>query len=110
VIRILPGFARWIADRVLAGAIPRVFPALGKEGRPATFARYAWTSGGAIHGPAVGTRHPPARTPIAGLVLAGAGVFPGAGVEAVVISGTIAADTLRPVAGPSPAASSPVAG
>jgi all-trans-retinol 13,14-reductase len=67
-----------------------------QDGSPATFARYAWTTGGAIYGPAVGQWRPPAKSPVEGLVLAGAGVFPGAGVEAVVISGTLAADALCP--------------
>jgi phytoene dehydrogenase-like protein len=69
-----------------------------QDGSPATFARYAWTTGGAIYGPAVGQWRPPAKSPIDGLVLAGSGVFPGAGVEAVVISGTLAADALCPAA------------
>ncbi|MBI4590928.1 MAG: FAD-dependent oxidoreductase, partial [Candidatus Rokubacteria bacterium] len=65
-----------------------------QEGSPATFARYAWTTGGAIYGPAVGQRRLPAKSPIERLVLAGSGVFPGAGVEAVVISGVLAADAI----------------
>lgn len=75
----LPGLRRHIVYR--------------QDATPATVARYAWTPGGGIYGPAHGWR-PPARSPIEGLVLAGAGVFPGPGVEAVVISGVIAADTL----------------
>ncbi len=67
-----------------------------QDGSPATFARYAWTTGGAIYGPALGQWRPPAKSPVERLVLAGAGVFPGAGVEAVVISGTLAADALCP--------------
>lgn len=67
-----------------------------QEGSPATFARYAWTTGGSIYGPAVGQWRPPVYSPVPGLALAGAGVFPGAGVEAVVISGTIVADALSP--------------
>ncbi len=66
-----------------------------QDGTPATVERYAWTTGGSIYGPALGWR-PHAKTPIPGLVLAGSGVFPGAGVEAVVISGMIAADLLCP--------------
>jgi len=68
-----------------------------QEGSPATFARYAWTTGGAIYGGSLGQWQPPSRSPVEGLVLAGAGVFPGAGVEAVVISGTLAADAICPV-------------
>jgi all-trans-retinol 13,14-reductase len=67
-----------------------------QDGSPATFARYAWTTGGAIYGPAAGPWRPPAKSPVERLVLAGAGVFPGAGIEAVVISGTLAADALCP--------------
>jgi all-trans-retinol 13,14-reductase len=67
-----------------------------QDGSPATFARYAWTTGGAIYGPAAGSWRPPAKSPVERLVLAGAGVFPGAGVEAVVISGTLAAEALCP--------------
>jgi phytoene dehydrogenase-like protein len=97
-----PGYAR--AKRELGDALigraEEIFPGLSRhivyrqEGSPATFARYAWTTGGAIYGPATGPWQPPTRSPITGLVLAGAGVFPGAGVEAVVISGTLAADAL----------------
>lgn len=82
--RVIPGLARRIVYR--------------QDGSPATCARYAWTTGGAIYGPAAGAWRPPAKSPVEGLVLAGAGVFPGAGVEAVVISGTLAADALCPVA------------
>jgi phytoene dehydrogenase-like protein len=71
-----------------------------QEGSPATFARYAWTTGGAIYGPAVRQWRPPAKSPIERLVLAGAGVFPGAGVEAAVISGTLAADAICPTSEP----------
>ena len=67
-----------------------------QDGSPATFARHAWTTGGAIYGPAIGPDRLPARSPIEGLVLAGAGVRPGAGVEAVVISGTLEANALCP--------------
>jgi all-trans-retinol 13,14-reductase len=81
--RVLPGLRRHIVYR--------------QDGSPATFARYAWTTAGAIYGPAAGQQRPPCKSPIQGLVLAGSGVFPGAGVEAVVISGTLAANALYPV-------------
>jgi len=80
------------AERLIPGLRARIV--YRQDGTPATFERYAWTSGGSIYGPALGQWRPPAKSPIAGLVLAGAGVFPGAGLEAVVISGTIAADAL----------------
>lgn len=65
-----------------------------QEGAPPTFARYAWTTGGAIYGPKWAASRPPIKSPVPGLYLAGAGVFPGPGVEAVVISGTLTADTV----------------
>jgi phytoene dehydrogenase-like protein len=92
---------RAAGDALIARA-ERLIPRLAEhivyrqEGSPATFARYAWTSGGAIYGPVIGAWRPPARSPLPGLVLAGSGVFPGAGVEAAVISGTLAAEVLRP--------------
>jgi phytoene dehydrogenase-like protein len=82
------------AERAIPGLRERIV--YRQDGSPATFARYAWTTGGAIYGPAVGQWRPPAKSPIERLVLAGAGAFPGAGVEAVVISGTLAADALCP--------------
>ena len=93
---------RSLGDALVAEA-EQALPGLGghivyrQEGSPATFARYAWTTGGAIYGAGVGQWQPPIKSPVEGLVLAGAGVFPGAGVEAVVISGTLAADAIRPV-------------
>jgi hypothetical protein len=65
-----------------------------QDGSPATFARYAWTR--RVHlQPAAGQWRPRSSRPSAARP-AGAGVFPGAGVEAVVISGTLAADALCP--------------
>lgn len=82
------------AEAVLPGLRERIV--YRQEGSPATFARYAWTTGGSIYGPAIGPWRPPVFSPVPGLALTGAGVFPGAGVEAVVISGTIVADALCP--------------
>jgi len=62
-----------------------------EEASPATFTRYAWTSAGAIYGLEVGGWRPPLRLPVGGMYLAGAGVFPGPGVESVVVSGAMAA-------------------
>jgi phytoene dehydrogenase-like protein len=102
-----PGYAarkRREGDALIARA-ERTLPGLRghivyrQDGTPPTFARYAWTTGGAIYGPAVGAWRPPAKSPVERLVLAGAGVFPGAGVEAVVISGTLAADAVCPAPG-----------
>jgi phytoene dehydrogenase-like protein len=83
-----------LAERVLPGLREHIV--FREEASPATFARYAWTTGGAIYGPAAGQWRPPAKSPVERLYLAGAGVFPGAGIEAVVISGTLAADAVYP--------------
>ncbi|MGQ9496770.1 MAG: FAD-dependent oxidoreductase [Desulfotomaculales bacterium] len=83
-----------LAERVLPGLREHIV--FREEASPATFARYARTTGGAIYGPAAGQWRPPAKSPVERLYLAGAGVFPGAGIEAVVISGTLAADTVYP--------------
>jgi phytoene dehydrogenase-like protein len=103
-----PGYARRkraagdalvdLAERVVPGLRERIV--YRQDASPPTFARYAWTTGGAIYGARSGAWRPAARSPIEGLVLAGAGVFPGAGVEAAVISGTLAADALCPAPGP----------
>ncbi len=65
------------------------------DASPLTFARYAWTSDGAIYG----VQGPDGRlantTPVRGLALAGAATH-GGGIEAVVISGAFAAEALRP--------------
>jgi phytoene dehydrogenase-like protein len=65
-----------------------------QDGTPATCARYAWTTGGAIFGPAANRWRPTNKSPIERLYLAGAGVFPGPGIEAAVISGTLAANAI----------------
>ncbi len=84
----------------MIAAAEQIIPDLGKhivfreDASPATFERYVWSDGGCIYGPALAADLPPAKTPVRGLVLAGSGTFPGAGVEAVMISGTIAADIL----------------
>lgn len=83
-----------LAERVLPGLRDHIV--FREEASPATFARYARTTDGAIYGLAAGRWRPPSKAPIEGLYLAGAGVFPGAGVEAVVISGTLAADAVYP--------------
>ncbi len=67
-----------------------------EDSTPRTFEHFAWVENGAIYGPAIGAERPPAKTPIRGLVLAGSSVFPGPGVEAVVISGALAAHAIDP--------------
>lgn len=65
-----------------------------QEASAATFARYAHTSAGSIYGIAPDQQRLTRRSPIPGLCLTGAGVFPGPGVEACVISGRLAAEAL----------------
>ncbi|MBI2527928.1 MAG: NAD(P)/FAD-dependent oxidoreductase [Candidatus Rokubacteria bacterium] len=100
-----PGYAkrkRSLGDALIARA-EQALPGLREhivyrqDGSPATFARYAWTAGGAIYGSGPGQWQPPVKSPVEGLVLAGAGVFPGAGIEAVMISGTLAAEAICPL-------------
>ena len=63
------------------------------EASPLTFRRYNWSTQGAIYG-STGPKLP-VKTPIEGLVLAGSATH-GPGIEAVVISGALAADALVP--------------
>jgi all-trans-retinol 13,14-reductase len=65
------------------------------DATPLTFQRYAWSSTGSIYGTRAGKGRVATKTPIRNLVLAGAATH-GAGVEAVVISGALAADALQP--------------
>jgi phytoene dehydrogenase-like protein len=67
-----------------------------QEASPATFTRFARTSGGAIYGMAAGQPHTPMRSPIERLYMVGSSVFPGAGIEAAVTSGATAADLICP--------------
>ncbi|PWC83458.1 phytoene dehydrogenase [Azospirillum sp. TSH100] len=86
-------------DAMIAAAA-RLIPDLERhittrqEASAATFARYAHTSAGSIYGIAPDQQRPTRRSPIPGLFLTGAGVFPGPGVEACVISGRLAAEAL----------------
>ncbi len=65
------------------------------EASPVTYARYDLASAGAIYGVARSARPRGAKSPIPGLVVAGAATH-GPGVEAVVISGASAAEALVP--------------
>lgn len=78
---VLPGLSRHIVHR--------------SEASPVTYARYDLASDGAIYGVARGGRQRGAKSPIPGLVVAGAATH-GPGVEAVVISGACAAEALVP--------------
>jgi all-trans-retinol 13,14-reductase len=59
---------------------------------PPTFNLFARTRNGAIYGAARGEWCPAMRSPIPGLLLVGAGTSTGAGIEAVVVSGMMAAN------------------
>lgn len=61
---------------------------------PATVTRYTGHPGGAIYGSVHGRARLPQQTPIRNLYLVGASTWPGSGVEAVVISGLVAANTI----------------
>ncbi len=77
------------------------------DASPLTYARYTWSSDGAIYGVQGTDGHLPNTTPVRGLALAGAATH-GGGIEAVVISGAFAAEALRPgiLAGRRPASTS----
>lgn len=92
-----------LAERLIPGLRTRLL--YRQDSTPATFARYTGATAGAIYGPAIDADRPRVRTPIPGLVLAGASVQPGSGVEAVAISGLAAADALIPATAASAATS-----
>ena len=63
---------------------------------PATVTRYTGHPDGAIYGSTVHNTRLHRQTPIPNLYLTGAGTWPGSGIEAVVISGVVTADTICP--------------
>lgn len=85
--------------RTLVAKAERVIPGLSQHiefieaATPKTFERYVLMPEGAIYNidQSIGVRRPFFKTPVRGLYLVGASTFPGAGVEAVVISGVICA-------------------
>ncbi len=91
---------RALGDSLIAAA-ETVLPGLSDhivyrcEASPVTYARYDLASAGAIYGVARSARLKGAKSPIPGLVVAGAATH-GPGVEAVVISGACAAEALVP--------------
>ncbi len=91
---------REVADAMIAAA-ERALPDLRRhivhrsEASPVTYARYDRASMGAIYGIERSARLRGAKSPIPGLVVAGAATH-GPGVEAVVISGARAAEALVP--------------
>lgn len=89
-----------LGDRMIAAA-ETVMPGLSQhivyrtDASPVTYARYDWSSTGAIYGASGPGRLKGAKSPLCNLVIAGGGNA-GAGVEAVVISGAEAAEALVP--------------
>lgn len=91
--------AAWAEPMIEAAArlVPRLRERIvwRSEASPLSFRRYGWSTFGAVYG----SRHPGGgaarRTPVPGLVIAGAATH-GPGVEAVMISGAEAADALWP--------------
>ncbi|QEY31068.1 FAD-binding protein [Synechococcus sp. RSCCF101] len=85
------GLLRQVLGRVVPDLEERLV--LELQGTPRTHQRYLRVHQGS-YGPALGADRGPfpfGRTPIRGLRLAGAGVFPGIGVPPVAVSGAIAA-------------------
>jgi phytoene dehydrogenase-like protein len=89
-----------LGDRMIAAA-EKIIPCLSShivyraDASPVTYARYCLTSAGAIYGLSRDGRLTGAKSPVRGLVVAGSATH-GAGVEAAVISGARAANTLLP--------------
>jgi all-trans-retinol 13,14-reductase len=92
------------AEQALPGLASRIV--YRADATPVTFLRYDWSSAGAIYGCDGAARSVTAKSPIAGLVFAGAATH-GAGVEAVMISGANAAEALVPGLLDSPVAPEP---
>jgi phytoene dehydrogenase-like protein len=65
------------------------------DASPLTFARYDWSSFGSIYGVEKSGIFKGSMSPLRGLYLAGAGNF-GPGIEAVLISGARAAESIMP--------------
>ena len=89
------------AGDALIRAAEQALPGLGKriiyrvDASPLTYRRYDWSSCGAIYGCNGESQPIGVKSPISGLLFAGA-VTHGAGVEAVMISGANAAEALVP--------------
>jgi phytoene dehydrogenase-like protein len=97
-----------ISERILDAIEQSVFPELRQHivyrevATPATFVTFTGAKNGNIYGSARGAWRPGMQSPIPGLLLVGAGTDCGAGVEAVVISGTRAANLVCDTAELSP--------
>ena len=81
------------AEEALPGLRARIV--LRSDASPVTYQRYDLSTDGSIYGCDGAARGRDPRGPVPGLVFAGA-VTHGPGVEAVMISGALAADALRP--------------
>jgi len=81
------------AEQALPGLSERIV--YRAEASPVTFQRYDWSSSGAIYGCNGAAQPIGSKSPVSGLLFAGA-VTHGAGVEAVMISGANAAEALVP--------------
>lgn len=82
-----------LAEQALPGLSERIV--FRCEASPLTFRRYVWTTYGAIYGGHLSTGKIDSKSPLRGLLFAGA-VTHGAGIEAVTISGARAAEALVP--------------
>jgi phytoene dehydrogenase-like protein len=88
------------ADRLIETVERSVFPAIRQHiiyqeaATPATFTAYTGARNGNIYGAARAVWRPRLTSPLPGLYLTGAGTDTGAGIEAVVISGTRTADAV----------------
>jgi all-trans-retinol 13,14-reductase len=86
------------ADRLITATAAAVMPDLQRHilhcevACPPTFTLFARVRNGNIYGAARNQWHPQIKSPVPGLLLVGAGVSTGPGIEAVVVSGTIAAN------------------
>jgi all-trans-retinol 13,14-reductase len=87
-----------VADRLIAAIEAAVVPDLRRHiihrevASPPSFTLFAKTRNGNIYGAARDQWHPRIKSPVPGLLLVGAGTSTGPGIEAVVVSGTIAAN------------------
>ena len=90
------------ADRLIAATEASVLPGLQRSiihrevASPPTFTLFAKTRNGNIYGAARDQWHPSIKSPVPGLLLVGAGTSTGPGIEAVVVSGTTAANLVMP--------------
>src|SRR5258708_38760597 len=95
-----PRRARGALAVVVATATETIIPGLRKgilyrqTAAPPTFTRYTRAGNGNIYGAARGQWRPSVKSPVPGLMLAGAGCQNGPGVEAAVISGIASANLI----------------